>query len=95
MSLGDFGDQAMRSQQPQLSSHRCHLPTLLSSVFGGVVEMSADIAIAKTVKRKLAPIDDGQKLSVGLPQRIERAIASALAPHRSAHGRRLLCQRQC
>jgi hypothetical protein len=45
-----------------------HLLTFSATVLGGVVEASADIAIAKAVERKLAPVDDGQKLGVGFPQ---------------------------
>ncbi len=94
MSLGHFGNQTMGAQQSEPPSHRCHLPALLFSVLGGIVEMSTQIAIAKPVERKLAPVDDGQKLSVGVPQRIERTVAPSITPHnRPAYGRCLLCQR--
>ena len=85
MSLVHFGDQAVRSQQSEPPSHRGHLPALLSSVLGGVVQTSTHIAIAKPVKRKLAPVDGRQELSVGFPQRIERTVAPSIALHHGRH----------
>src|SRR5436309_2291631 len=85
MGLRHFGDQPMPAQQPQLSSHRRHLPTLLPFVLGRCVESSSHIAIAKTIDGKLSSVDCCQQLSVSFPQRIECSIPLSLPPHRSTH----------
>ena len=84
MGLGHFGDQTVRTQQHQPPSHRRHLLTFAASVLGNVVEASADIAVTKAVERKVAPVDDSQKLS-GFPEGIERPVAPSVAMHGSAH----------
>src|SRR2546426_11013073 len=85
MGLRHFGDQPMPAQQPQLSSHRRHLPTLLPFVLGRCVESNSHIAIAKTIDGKLSSVDCCQQLSVSFPQRIECSIPLSLPPHRSTH----------
>ena len=58
MGLRHFGDQSVRPQQPQLSSHCGHLTTLFSFVLGRRVEPSAHITVAQTVDGILTAVDD-------------------------------------
>ena len=67
MGLGYFGDQTVRPQQPQLSSHCGHLTTLLPFVLGWGVKPSAHISVAKAVDEKLSVVNRGEQFLVLAP----------------------------
>ena len=78
MGLGHFHNQAVSSQQPEAAAHRCHLLTLFSPILAGWVKTGANIAVAKAVEQKVPTVDDGHKLGIAIPQRIERSVTLTL-----------------
>lgn len=93
MGPGHFHNQAVCSQHSEASSHGGHLLTLFSPILTGRIKMSPNIAVAKTIERKLPTVDDGHELGIAIPQRIERPVTLTLVLNRPTHRSRLFLKR--
>ena len=93
MSVGDFCDQSMGSEQPQAASECCGLTTQPLEILGGLMKYGAQVPVTKAVQGKLPAVNDGQELGVRLSKGIKGAMAAAVSPHWATYNCRFFGQR--
>jgi hypothetical protein len=65
IGAGDFGNQAVSTQQCQSPRDLSGLRALLLFVFGFSKQQAANVAVAKALQSPFATVDGRQQLSVG------------------------------
>lgn len=87
MGVGDFCDQSVGAQEPQLTSDGVCLPMPGLRVGRVRMEPCADVRIAKAVEGELAATEDLQERSIPRPEWIEYLMPAAGAPNGATDGR--------